>query len=98
MTQNEAPRLAESPGFDRPVQWAVFTLDNGAEIRVRNLGDRVEVRTWDLTESCNPPRLTMTRVGRHVIDVQPAPAAECDHLYPPVNADGTCPSCGKRRA
>jgi hypothetical protein len=21
----------------------------------------------------------------------------CDHLYPPANSDGTCPSCGKPR-
>jgi hypothetical protein len=25
------------------------------------------------------------------------PPAQCDHLYPPANRDGTCPSCGKPR-
>lgn len=31
-------------------------------------------------------------------DQPTATPGECDHTYPPANADGTCPSCGKVRA
>lgn len=66
-------RVERVPGFTRMETFVVFTLDDGAEIRVRHMGDRVEVRTWDATRSCRPPRLDVKQVGAHVIDVRPLP-------------------------
>lgn len=68
-----ALRLATSgPALfsSEPQQWAVARLDDGSEVRMRACGDRVEIRTWDPTESCNPPHLDVDHVGPHVIDVR----------------------------
>ena len=45
------------------------------------------------------PTTPMAAVLAIVRDVltRVTPPAECDHLYPPANRDGTCPSCGKPR-
>lgn len=65
--------IASSPDSRATVTWAVAVLDDGSEIRMRSLGDRVEIRTWDKSESCSPPPLNVTRVGGHVIDVRIEP-------------------------
>lgn len=62
-------------GSNEPQMWAVVTMDDGSEVRMRSLGDRVEIRTWDHTESCNPPVLSVARIGDHVIDVLVLPPA-----------------------
>lgn len=64
--------LTEEPGYAHMIPMAVAVLDDGTEIRMRNLGNRVEIRTWDPTRSCRPPRLDVDPLaGRHVIDVRP---------------------------
>ncbi|WP_156698033.1 hypothetical protein [Nocardioides sp. Leaf285] len=75
------------------------TLDDGSEIRMRNLGDRVEIRTWDPTRSCRPPMLDVDHLaGRHVIDVRPARPAEVAGRGEPVEAAlarDLCGHCGQ---
>lgn len=51
--------------------WAVAVLNDGTEIRIRHLGDRIEVRGWDPRASMNPPAIE-ARPGRpHIVDVLP---------------------------
>lgn len=73
-------RLVQEPTLNSLEWMAVATLDDGSEIRMRNLGDRVEIRTWDPTSSCRAPRLDVDHLaGRHVIDVRPSrPEVEAD--------------------
>lgn len=69
--------LTEEPGYHHMIPMAAAVLDDGTEIRMRNLGDRVEIRTWDATRSCSPPDLAVDPLaGRHVIDVRPSRPAE----------------------
>lgn len=64
--------MGEPAMFGDPVQWAVATLDDGSQIRMRVLdGETVEIRTWDETLDCNPPELVLCRLGRHTLDVSP---------------------------
>lgn len=65
--------LTTEPTLNAVETMAVAVLDDGSEIRMRNFGDRAEIRTWDKAKSCNPPRLLVDLLaGRHVIDVRPA--------------------------
>lgn len=76
-----------------PQQWAVARLDNGAEVRMRACGGYVEIRTWDETETCNPPRLDVTRIGSHVIDVRVPDVAD-DEVYVVTTEQGMSESLG----
>lgn len=62
--------------YGRPTEetWAVAVLDDGTEIRMRHLGDRVEVRGWDPSADCRPPSLRAEVLGRHhhIVDVSAA--------------------------
>lgn len=72
-SKTEPLYLTQEPTLNSLTWWAVATLNDGSEIRMRNLGDRVEVRTWDPTGSCRPPSIDIDHLaGRHVIDVRPA--------------------------
>lgn len=72
-SKTEPLHLTQEPTLNSLTWWAVATLNDGSEIRMRNLGDRVEVRTWDPTGSCRPPSIVIDHLaGRHVIDVRPA--------------------------
>lgn len=68
--------ITSAPSLFDVEDFAVAVLDDGSEVRMRNLGGRVEVRTWDKTSSCNPPPLHVTRIGSHVIDAKPSQAVE----------------------
>lgn len=63
--------------------WAVAVLDDGTEIRMRHLGDRVEIRGWDPKGECRPPALRADVLGRygHIVDVS---AAESESPTPPA--------------
>lgn len=54
--------------------WAIAVLDDGTEVRMRHLGDRVEVRGWDPKGECRPPALQAEVLGRrhHIVDIRVA--------------------------
>lgn len=83
VTERTMPMFAMTPV---ETTWAVAVLDDGTEIRMRHLGDRMEVRGWDPKAECQPPALRADVLGRyhHIVDVS---AAEVDVVTPPGQQD-----------